>query len=117
MSMTFIYTVTRTGRTVTVSAGGEIDVAAAGPFGTTLCRLAESEPTDHIEVDLSGLVFIDSTGTAALKRAQRTTRRQGCTLVVTHATGLVRRVLDLTGTPHVPATPVQSTAPGVPGVV
>ncbi len=98
--MTFIYTVSREGRTVSVVAAGEIDVAAAGPFGTALCRLVESEPTDRLEVDLGGLIFIDSAGTAALKRAHRTTRRHGCELVVTNATGLVRRVLDLTGTPH-----------------
>jgi anti-anti-sigma factor len=114
MSMTFIYAVTRTGRSVTVAAAGEIDVAAAGPFGTALCRLAETEPTDHIEVDLSGLIFIDSTGTAALKRAYRTTRRYGCSLVVINATGLVRRVLDLTGTPHDAARPVEDATHGVP---
>ena len=114
MSMTFIYTVTRTGRAVTVAAAGEIDVAAAGPFGTALCRLAETEATDHIEVDLSGLIFIDSTGTAALKRAYRTTLRHGCSLVVTNATGMVRRVLDLTGTPHDATRPVEDAAQGVP---
>jgi len=114
MSMTFIYTVNRAGRTVSVVAAGEIDVAAAGPFGTALCRLAESEPTDLIEVDLGGLIFIDSTGTAALKRAYRTTRRYGCSLVVINATGLVRRVLDLTGTPHADTAPVPGRHPEVP---
>jgi anti-anti-sigma factor len=114
MSMTFIYTVNRVGRTVSVVATGEIDVAAAGPFGTVLCRLAESESTDRIEVDLGGLKFIDSTGTAALKRAYRTTRRHGCSLVVSNATGLVLRVLDLTGTPHAAAEPVHGANPGVP---
>ena len=113
MSMTFIYTVNREGRRVSVMAAGEIDVAAAGPFGTALCRLAESEPTDLIEVDLGGLRFLDSTGTAALKRAYRTTHRHGCSLVVTNATGLVRRVLELTGTPHVGGAPVRGANPGV----
>jgi anti-anti-sigma factor len=98
MSMAFIYAVHRTGRQVSVVTSGEIDVRAAGPFGTALCRIAESEPTDRIEVDLGGLRFIDSTGTAALKRAHRTTARYGCVLVVTNATGIVRRVLELTGT-------------------
>jgi anti-anti-sigma factor len=105
MSMIFTYTVNREGRTVSVVATGELDVAVAGPFGTALCQLVESEPTDRLEVDLGGLIFIDSTGTAALKRAHRTTRRHGCELVVVNATGLVRRVLDLTGTPHQPAAP------------
>jgi anti-anti-sigma factor len=114
MSMTFIYTVNRVGRTVSVVAAGEIDVAAAGPFGTALCRLAESEPTDLIEVDLGGLRFIDSTGTAALKRAYRATRRHGCSLAVVNATGLVRRVLDLTGTPHADTAPVHGRDSGVP---
>ncbi|NJC70283.1 STAS domain-containing protein [Planosporangium thailandense] len=95
--MTFIYTVDRVGRSVSVVTAGEMDVSAAGPFGTMLCRLAESEPTGLIEVDLASLQFIDSTGVAALNRAYRTTSRNGCVLMVTNATGLVRRVLELTG--------------------
>jgi anti-anti-sigma factor len=62
-----------------------------------LCRLAESEPTERIEVDLGALRFMDSTGVAALNRAYRTTSRHGCVLVVTRATGVVLRVLELTG--------------------
>jgi anti-sigma B factor antagonist len=95
--MTFAYTVNRDGPTVTVVTTGEMDVTAAGPFGTALCRLAETEPVERIEVDLGGLRFMDTTGVAALKRVYRTTARRGCHLVVTNATGLVRRVLDLTG--------------------
>jgi anti-anti-sigma factor len=97
-SMAFIYTVDREGRKVSVVANGEIDVGTAWPFGAALCQLAESEPTDLIEVDLGGLIFIESTGTAALKRAYRTAARNGCALVLSNATGLVRRVLELTGT-------------------
>lgn len=97
-SMAFLYTIDREGRKVSVVATGEMDIAAAWPFGNTLCELAESGPTELIEVDLGGLIFIDSTGTAALKRAHRTVARHGCTLVLTNATGLVLRVLELTGT-------------------
>jgi anti-anti-sigma factor len=99
--MTFVYTVNRDGRRVSVITGGELDVAAAGQFGTMLCQLATSEPTDEpteeIEIDLGGLMFIDSTGIAALNRAYRTTSRNGCALVVTKASGVVRRALELTG--------------------
>jgi anti-anti-sigma factor len=101
-SMAFVYTVHRSGAKVSVVTTGEIDVAGAGPFGAALCRLAETEPTELIEVDLAGLRFIDSTGTAALKRAYRTTARYGCRLIVTNCTGIVRRALELTGTPHLP---------------
>jgi anti-anti-sigma factor len=95
--MTFVYTVNRLGRSVSVTTGGEMDVAAAGPFGTMLCQLARSEPTERIEIDLGGLRFMDSTGIAALNRAYRTTSRDGCVIVVTKATGVVLRVLELTG--------------------
>jgi anti-anti-sigma factor len=97
-SMAFVHTIDREDRKVTVVATGEMDIAAAWPFGTMLCELAESEPTELIEIDLGGLIFIDSTGTAALKRAHRTVARHGCALVLTNATGLVLRVLELTGT-------------------
>jgi anti-anti-sigma factor len=95
--MTFVYTVNRAGRRVSVITGGEMDVTAAGPFGAVMCDLAQSEPTELIEIDLGGLMFIDSTGIAALNRAYRTTSRIGCTLVVTKATGAVLRALELTG--------------------
>jgi anti-sigma B factor antagonist/stage II sporulation protein AA (anti-sigma F factor antagonist) len=95
--MTFVYTVHRHGRQASVVATGELDAGGAGRFGTALCRLAESEPTDRIEVDLAGLRFIDSTGIAALNRAYRAAARCGCGLVATNPTGLVRRVLELTG--------------------
>jgi anti-sigma B factor antagonist len=95
--MTFVYTVNRVGRRVSVIAAGEMGVAAAGPFGTMLCQLAESEPTERIEIDLGGLMFMDSSGVAALNRAYRATSRNGCVLVVTKATGVVLRVLQLTG--------------------
>jgi anti-anti-sigma factor len=95
--MAFVYTVNRVGRRVTVTTGGELDVAAAGPFGTMLCQLAASEPTDRIEIDLGGLMFIDSTGIAALNRAYRATARSGCVLTVTKPTGVVLRALELTG--------------------
>ena len=103
--MTFVYTVRRSGRKVSVTTAGEIDVTSAWPFGAELCRLAEAEPTDLIEVDLAGLVFLDSTGVAALKRAYRTTARHGCRLAVVNPTGVVLRVLDLTGA-------LSSLAPG-----
>lgn len=121
--MTFVYTVNREGPRVSVITSGELDVTAAGPFGTMLCQLAGSEPPDsessesessrsestqsepshseppeRIEVDLGGLMFIDSTGIAALNRAYRTTSRNGCELVITNATGVVLRALELTGT-------------------
>jgi anti-anti-sigma factor len=113
--MTFVYTVNRRGRRVSVITGGEMDVAAAGPFGTMLCQLAESEPTERIEIDLGGLMFMDSTGIAALNRAYRTTGRNGCVLVVTKATGVVLRVLELTGalahlTPGMEADPSHPSA-------
>jgi anti-sigma B factor antagonist len=95
--MAFAYVVRRADRMVSVTATGEIDATVAGSFGTALCQLSDSEPTDRIEVDLAGLIFIDSTGVAALNRAYRTTQRHGCVLVVTNATGLVLRVLSLTG--------------------
>jgi anti-sigma B factor antagonist len=95
--MTFVYTVNRAGRRVSVLTAGEMDVAAAGPFGAAMCEVAQAEQTELIEIDLGGLMFIDSTGIAALNRAYRTTSRIGCTLVVTKATGAVRRALELTG--------------------
>ena len=96
--MTFAYTVHRRGGDVSVVVTGEIDVSVAGPFGAALRELAQGEPTRHIAVDLRGLRFIDSTGIAALARAQRASRRHGCALVVTNPTGVVRRALQMTRT-------------------
>ena len=51
----------RHGGCVVLRVEGEVDVSNAGALGTTLRQLVE---TDHVVVDLTGVSFMDSTGSA-----------------------------------------------------
>ena len=70
---------------------GEIDQATAPLFADAL---ADAVPgRRRVEVDLSGVSFLDSSGINALVQQ----RRPGCRLVVTDVPSHIRRVFDITG--------------------
>jgi anti-sigma B factor antagonist len=75
---------------------GEIDMSNVG---TLTQALAAAPTTAHsIVVDLADVTFLDSTGIATLLSAYRRAVAAGQTLTVVNAQGMVRRVLDITGT-------------------
>ena len=76
-----------------VRLSGEVDFGCAESLVQGLNLLSGMS----VEVDLSGLTFIDATGVGALVRAKRQLQSQGCDLYVTGAQGIVLRVLELVG--------------------
>jgi len=72
---------------------GELDVATA-PLVTAGFRLAERS---EVRLDLSGLTFIDVRGLDAVVDAVEQLRGAGHAVRVVGATGLIRRVFELTG--------------------
>ena len=75
---------------------GEIDISSVDMLARDLATLAYA--TDNIVIDLAGVTFLDSTGVAALVLAHRRVAAIGRRLAVINARGVVRRVLDITGT-------------------
>jgi len=84
-----------TGDTVTVRVVGELDLSCAARFD--LAMSGAFELGDRWVVDLSGVVFVDSTGVRCLVRAWRESLRRGTRVEIVGVTPAVRRVLDLTG--------------------
>ena len=70
-----------------------------GSSRRTLVLLMEANPTPGgvVQLDLSDVVFIDSTGVAMLQQAGVQLDALGCQLVLTNPSRAVRRVLTILG--------------------
>ena len=77
-----------------VAMHGELDVASAGGLENSLVELAGST----LVVDLSGLMFMDSSGIGALVRARNRIKAEGLgEMVLTRPGEIVRRALEIVG--------------------
>jgi anti-anti-sigma factor len=81
----------------TLALNGELDLAVAAALETTILGLC-GEGVTGIELDLSQLTFMDSTGLQAVLHAQELCAEHGCDFLVTPGGGQVQRLLELTGT-------------------
>jgi anti-anti-sigma factor len=79
---------------VVVALRGELDIADAA---SVMAVLAAAAGNPRIIVDLAALVFVDSSGVAALVRGRNLARRAGGDLLLAAPRGPVRRILALTG--------------------
>ena len=76
-----------------VTLTGCIDVGTAEQVKTKLRALSE-EGHAVIELDLSEVTYLDSTGLSTLLRSWTEMKRQGRSLIITEASSRVRRVLS-----------------------
>ena len=79
-----------------VVVSGELDIAVTDEF-LARCRQALGDTSDVLEIDCSGLVFIDSTGIGALVRIYHEAARTDRTVRLTHVPEPLSRVLAITG--------------------
>jgi anti-anti-sigma factor len=79
-----------------VSAEGEIDVTTAPELLEAVERLGRG--WDRVEMDLSGVGFMDASGLRALERACEQAQRIGFSLKVVALSKTARRVVELTKT-------------------
>ena len=86
----------REAATVTITLQGDADLTCIGDFEETVASHLRTD-VDTIEIDLTGVAFIDSAGINALLKGRRSAEENGQTFVVTDASGLVREMLDMTG--------------------
>jgi anti-sigma B factor antagonist len=77
-----------------VVLSGELDCAYEADVTRLLAGLDRGVP---ITVDVTALTFLDSSGLRCLLRAAKDGAARGSPLVVTNATGLVRRVIEIAG--------------------
>jgi anti-sigma B factor antagonist len=85
----------RTGRTWLVLVG-ELDLATMPVFADALASALAKRPV-VVELDLTGLGFIDARGIDAIAAASARMSGWGGLLAVRHAHGIVQRLFDLCG--------------------
>jgi anti-anti-sigma factor len=75
---------------------GEVDILSVGELKRRTTELDKSMPA-HVVFDLSGLVFIDSSGINALVQSVRAIEAEGGTAVLAAPSEEARRVFDIIG--------------------
>ena len=90
-------TVTSRDSGLTVALSGEIDHHGARDMMTQLSEDIAARTPARLELDLSGVTFMDSSGIAVLLRAQRQMTQHGGALRAVNIPAQARRVLDAAG--------------------
>jgi anti-sigma B factor antagonist len=75
---------------------GELDMSTAAQLREELTRVT-SDGARHVTVDLSSLVFIDSTGLSVLITGLKRLRQDGGDMALRSPTPATRKVLEITG--------------------
>jgi anti-sigma B factor antagonist len=81
-------------RCVVVSVQGDVDLVSSPELRRVLDEALRLSP--RVQVDLSGLTFVDSSGLSAFVQAHRKARDAGGVLELHHPTPMLRRLLDIT---------------------
>jgi anti-sigma B factor antagonist len=82
----------------TVTVVGDLDTLSAPVLGGCLAELLDHPDVRAVELDLSGVTFLDSAGLTVLASAHRTAQRAGQVLRVRCGTArAVLRPLQITG--------------------
>jgi anti-anti-sigma factor len=84
------------GSGVVVALAGELDLSTVSRFVDAIDDALDERPP-VVELDLSQLTFIDSSGVGAYVTAFRRAKAQGTSLSVGNRSALVQRVLELSG--------------------
>jgi anti-anti-sigma factor len=92
-----VHTDTSADGTVVVRAAGEVDMTVSPVFEQTLVDAAARHAGKRVVVDLDQLRFLDSSGVHALVKGYHAAAGSGGSLTVRNATGVVARVLHITG--------------------
>lgn len=87
----------RDGDAVTVAVFGDVDLSAAPAVADAIDEALAADGVKRTEVDLSGVVFLDSSGITLLLRGRRRADDLGIGFQVVGAQGIVRQVLEITG--------------------
>lgn len=97
----------RTGRHLTVSLAGELDLASTPGISATIAG-ARRAGDEHLWLDLREVTFCDSSGLALLFRLRRETAEAGTAFALADPTDPVRRLIaacDVSG-----VLPIRSSA-------
>jgi anti-anti-sigma factor len=82
---------------VRVAVVGEIDLCTSPMLWQTFEKILSDGGPTRVDLDLSGLTFLDASGISAILRARHRAEGAGGRLVLLRPRSFIRRVLDLTG--------------------
>jgi anti-anti-sigma factor len=83
--------------TLVVRVAGEVDLTVSGQLEHALLAAPDTVNARRVVVDLEHLRFLDSSGVHALVKGYLATRDAGLPYLVRNASGMVARVLQITG--------------------
>ncbi|MCW3019554.1 MAG: hypothetical protein JWN10_1862 [Solirubrobacterales bacterium] len=81
----------------TLTLGGELDIASVPILHAAIARICEARTVGRVTLDLSGLIFIDSTGLAEIILTSQLCDRDGFELMLIPGPRAVQRLFELTG--------------------
>jgi len=84
------------GDRVVIALVGELDYHGADRLDIVLAELLTS-PAGHVEVDATGLTFVDSSGLRSIMLARAKALEIGATFRVSTASPVVERVIEIAG--------------------
>jgi anti-sigma B factor antagonist len=91
---------------VVIRLAGEVDLTVSSTLEATLLDAVAQGSARQIVVDLGQLRFLDSSGVHALVKGYHAAKTAGASLIVRNATGIVARVLRITGVGQALGMPV-----------
>jgi anti-anti-sigma factor len=95
--MTVSITTGREDGKVSVIASGEIDLSNSALLADAISGALKHSGAGAVEVDLTSVTFLDSSGIAALLKGRRVADDIGIAYRIGGMHGVVRQVLELTG--------------------
>jgi len=93
--MSFDCTIQRHDGTVTVVPEGDISLETTSVMREVLRQVVESDTGDEIDVDMSAVTFLDSSGIGMLVAAQRAAGARGKTLLLSEPGPMIKMVLEI----------------------
>ncbi|GIH15724.1 hypothetical protein Raf01_38960 [Rugosimonospora africana] len=95
-----------------IKVDGDLDMSTADSLVDTVTGVVAGAGAVAVDLDLSGLGFLDSSGIRALLRAHRAIVAQGGSLTVSGARGLVAEVLRITAVEELLGVTIPPRRPG-----
>ena len=93
--MPFDCTIEREGETIVVMPEGDVDVANAALLRQVLQQVVERRDCTKLDIDMSSVTFLDSSGLGMLVAAHRAATAQGIALRLREPGPMVRMVLEI----------------------
>jgi anti-anti-sigma factor len=93
--MSFDYTILRDGDTITVAPEGDISLETIPVLREVLRNVVESQQSGRIDVDMTAVNFLDSSGIGVLVAAKRAAATRGVDLMLTEPGPMIRMVLQI----------------------